>query len=91
MYVQVSIFALPSSCLIVPPSIFLHVACVLRFVDAIRFLVVHTKVPACVWYVWRKKCKTRRRKVLLIGCLMLLLTAPLPANRRLAKLALWNR
>lgn len=48
-------------------------------------------VPACVWYVWRNKCKTRRRKALLIGCLMLLLTAPLPANRRLAKLALWNR
>eukprot|EP00904_Undaria_pinnatifida_P004885 jgi/Undpi1/1526/HiC_scaffold_11.g04916.m1 len=48
-------------------------------------------VPACVYYVWRKKCKTRRRKALLIGCLMLLLTAPLPANRRLTKLALWNR
>ncbi|CAN0010794.1 unnamed protein product, partial [Laminaria digitata] len=65
-------------------------------ISTLSALWLHTfalwlKVPACVWYVWRNKCKTRRRKALLIGCLVLLLTAPLPDNRRLAKLALWNR
>ncbi|CAN0105343.1 unnamed protein product, partial [Hapterophycus canaliculatus] len=48
-------------------------------------------VPACLWYVWRNKCKTRRRKALFLGCVMVFLAAPLPINRRIARLSLWNR
>lgn len=48
-------------------------------------------VPACLYYVWRKRCKTRRRKALFLGFLVILLTAPLPVDRRVARFSLWNR
>ncbi|CAM9689968.1 unnamed protein product [Discosporangium mesarthrocarpum] len=49
-------------------------------------------VPASLWYVWRKKCKTRRRKFLfLLSLLAILTTQQLPTTRRLTKHALWDR
>eukprot|EP00752_Nemacystus_decipiens_P007620 g6810.t1 len=48
-------------------------------------------VPAYLYHVWRNKCKTRRRKALFLGCLVVFLTAPIPVNRRIARLPLWDR
>lgn len=53
--------------------------------------VVYVKVPAYLYHVWRNKCKTRRRKALFLGCLVVFLTAPIPVNRRIARLPLWDR
>lgn len=49
------------------------------------------KVPAYLYHVWRNKCKTRRQKALFLGCLVVFLTAPIPINRRIARLPLWDR
>ena len=50
-----------------------------------------SQVPAWLYYVWRNKCKTRRRKALFLGCLVVFLTAPIPVHRRISRLSLWTR
>ncbi|CBN75192.1 mono-or diacylglycerol acyltransferase type 2 [Ectocarpus siliculosus] len=48
-------------------------------------------VPAYLYYVWRNKCKTRRRKALFLACLVAFLAGPMPVTRRIARLSVWNR
>ncbi|CAM9529748.1 unnamed protein product, partial [Choristocarpus tenellus] len=48
-------------------------------------------IPGFLWYMWRKKCKTRRQKALLLGCLLAAFTVPMPTTRKLTKLKLWDR
>lgn len=61
------------------------------FCTSLRSRSCIMKVPAYLYHVWRTKCKTRRRKALFLGCLVVFLTAPIPINRRIARLPLWDR
>ncbi|CAM9804363.1 unnamed protein product [Phaeothamnion confervicola] len=47
--------------------------------------------PAGLYWFYRKKCTTRTRKIAFVVALVILLGAPLPVDRRLTKLWIWER
>jgi len=47
-------------------------------------------VPAIAWYVWRKKCNTRRKKMLAFAILVGLFTLPMPRYSRVHHFSIWK-